>query len=794
MNKKSKSVVALLALAVVLSGCGGSGSDKAQITNEEFTTELKGKYEGEETYSYEESLSGLERDHSFEFKFGFDPNENYQSLGQLFQVYMDADLKYPVSISYDYDKEKQELIIQPPKTGVLQLPDEKRGGKLYDLGNNKDWGNAQQYYLVQYVDLDTGEELEKPLVTVFDTKHEVSAAPNLKFQVNEDGLGELSWDEIEGASEYSVVKVQYYKKEAGYSTSGESIEVLATTEDSSWSNKGGNSNSLDNDNKAFRISVEKTEDTLYSEYKNDDNMSVEDFTNNANIIEGSSTFEYDIYYAVIATNDDGTSSVSNLVDARYVAQQTPYELAYYLNKGGLDKEKYLHVEEDPNLLPSHAWVTMCDGQAVQKLINYDISDIKLDSSTFIVTDEDEKGTEVTKNEELDYISIPFKIEGTSVEGFVEVVNYDEKTYEQDLKDLKARQDDLRDQAGSIDKDVDLNEEVEDDGDAATEVSTEGFNVYANSALSEYLAINMLNGNTKISLDDFNEASSQEYLLDAWYEAIYQNPLVLGVQSIRMDGNNNVIITYDEDADTKADKQAEIQTKVKEVVAEIITDDMTDIEKEEAINDYLCANAEYDMDALDNAEKNDFKTVDEEFNDSFTAYGILINNKGVCAGYAAAFKLLADEAGLESIVVTGNLDGSLPHAWNRVKIDGQWLSIDTTNNDNEFISNSLFNLPDSISSKVLVEDKLYVMDSVLNEFTASEENNEYYRYHSKYFDTSSITDELLSGINADGKVVLRTEYSISEEDFAEIAGNVQEKSGKSLRGTYYLGVIYLEVAN
>ena len=35
-----------------------------------------------------------------------------------------------------------------------------------------------------------------------------------------------------------------------------------------------------------------------------------------------------------------------------------------------------------------------------------------------------------------------------------------------------------------------------------------------------------------------------------------------------------------------------------------------------------------------------------------------------------FKLLAEEAGLEAIVVTGYLDGNLSHAWNKVKIDDE----------------------------------------------------------------------------------------------------------------------------
>ena len=64
---------------------------------------------------------------------------------------------------------------------------------------------------------------------------------------------------------------------------------------------------------------------------------------------------------------------------------------------------------------------------------------------------------------------------------------------------------------------------------------------------------------------------------------------------------------------------------------------------------------------------------------------------MCASYSAAFKLLADSAGLESIVVTGYLDGSVPHAWNKVKLDDEWYIVDATNNDNEMITNALLNL-------------------------------------------------------------------------------------------------------
>ena len=100
---------------------------------------------------------------------------------------------------------------------------------------------------------------------------------------------------------------------------------------------------------------------------------------------------------------------------------------------------------------------------------------------------------------------------------------------------------------------------------------------------------------------------------------------------------------------------------------------------------------------------------QSFNDSFTPYGVLLNKTGVCSSYAGAFKLLAQQAGLECIVVTGNLDGELPHAWNKIKIDGEWRIVDSTNNDNELILNALLNLPDYAADKVLVEDERFVLD-------------------------------------------------------------------------------------
>ena len=65
-------------------------------------------------------------------------------------------------------------------------------------------------------------------------------------------------------------------------------------------------------------------------------------------------------------------------------------------------------------------------------------------------------------------------------------------------------------------------------------------------------------------------------------------------------------------------------------------------------------------------------------------GALVNNKCVCEGYAKAFKYLLDGMGIECTLVIGkgtNSSGkSENHAWNYVKLDGNYYAVDATWDD------------------------------------------------------------------------------------------------------------------
>lgn len=87
--------------------------------------------------------------------------------------------------------------------------------------------------------------------------------------------------------------------------------------------------------------------------------------------------------------------------------------------------------------------------------------------------------------------------------------------------------------------------------------------------------------------------------------------------------------------------------------------MTDFEKVMAVHDYMVLNYQYDM--------------------SYTVYDITVMTKGygVCMAYSIAFNYIMDLLGIESTYVSSV---EMDHAWNLVKIDGEWYHIDVTWDD------------------------------------------------------------------------------------------------------------------
>lgn len=122
--------------------------------------------------------------------------------------------------------------------------------------------------------------------------------------------------------------------------------------------------------------------------------------------------------------------------------------------------------------------------------------------------------------------------------------------------------------------------------------------------------------------------------------------------------------------SKATKRAvKLADKAEKILEKVTEDGMTDYEKELAIHDYIVAHGEYGY------------IKGEEKEQSYEAYGILVKEKGVCQAYAEATQLLLHLSGIESKIVVGtDKEKGENHAWNLVKLDGEWYQLDTTWDD------------------------------------------------------------------------------------------------------------------
>ena len=120
----------------------------------------------------------------------------------------------------------------------------------------------------------------------------------------------------------------------------------------------------------------------------------------------------------------------------------------------------------------------------------------------------------------------------------------------------------------------------------------------------------------------------------------------------------------------SDYDKDIYDAAQKVLGKILKQDMSDLNKEATIYNWVVNNVDYDW-----THQNIMKETPRE---SFTPYGGLVNRTAVCLGYATTFQLLCDLAGVECITVVGAAFGSQEdHAWNMVRLDGNWYCADVT---------------------------------------------------------------------------------------------------------------------
>lgn len=109
----------------------------------------------------------------------------------------------------------------------------------------------------------------------------------------------------------------------------------------------------------------------------------------------------------------------------------------------------------------------------------------------------------------------------------------------------------------------------------------------------------------------------------------------------------------------------------------ISDNLSDYELARLIYKNIIELVDYDSVTLDKKKNSSDVNAPDDLR---SIYGVFVNRKAVCAGYAKATQYLMNKYGIECTLVTGSTNSDARHAWNLIKLEGDYYYIDTTWDD------------------------------------------------------------------------------------------------------------------
>lgn len=196
--------------------------------------------------------------------------------------------------------------------------------------------------------------------------------------------------------------------------------------------------------------------------------------------------------------------------------------------------------------------------------------------------------------------------------------------------------------------------------------------------------------------NLNELYTKDNIADKVMKVVETSGYAGYISGIQYTLANNVAYIYFQYKGGSANfltKSKAVDASVSSIVNKVVTSGMSDYDKELALHDYVVNNVDYDY---TNLVKN---TIPD---DSYTAYGALINGVAVCEGYAEAMNKLLTKAGVISYIINGFGNG-VAHEWNLVNIQGGIYHLDATFDDpisttTKVITHNYFNVNDVQVSK------------------------------------------------------------------------------------------------
>lgn len=201
-------------------------------------------------------------------------------------------------------------------------------------------------------------------------------------------------------------------------------------------------------------------------------------------------------------------------------------------------------------------------------------------------------------------------------------------------------------------------------------------VIASTKMSEEIAWALMTGQKEFVLN-YNTDSSE--IAAAIQEVCWQNQYILELDfpehTIQRQNDGSYLVEMDyfvSDINQRKEMQKAIKAKAKSILGSLEGKYSSSLELLYQINQYICDTVEYDYNVSDN---NIYKTT------SRTAYGPLIEGKGVCSAYSRTLQLLMTMSDLTCFVEGGAVPGG-KHAWNIVRTKDGYYMVDSTWNDSK----------------------------------------------------------------------------------------------------------------
>lgn len=151
---------------------------------------------------------------------------------------------------------------------------------------------------------------------------------------------------------------------------------------------------------------------------------------------------------------------------------------------------------------------------------------------------------------------------------------------------------------------------------------------------------------------------------------------------------------------------------------------TEYEKIKYIYDYVISHTEYDLETESNQ----------------SLYGAFALGRCACNGYAKAVQYLANKLGIYSVFVVGTANGNGTnglHAWNIVKIDGQFCQVDATWGDQPIKTDAMV-VSASTYDYLCANDEIFFKNHFEDDFAeypaCTTLDNYYYKREGLYLDS------------------------------------------------------------